>query len=84
MFITVGNTEHYHFIAAGETEEASRKAWEDGFFAHMKQYEVTWDPEGFNHDGATPLEWYDPWTLWLLPGDCLRDGDKINPRKETA
>jgi hypothetical protein len=85
MFITQTSTGHFDIIAAGETEAASRQAWADGFRAHLASYGPdpiktnyrykTWKLE--HYDGMEPIEWFDPATFELKPGQCLRDHDLI-------
>lgn len=79
MFITQIDTEHFSWLAAGETAEEARAAWRAGFRKHIAESygEAVDDWLKIAFDDDDPLEYYGDRTVEIKPGQCLRDLEPV-------
>jgi hypothetical protein len=78
MFVALMDSEHYHWLGAGETEEQARDAIERAWAQHMLR--VAQDDPGVLDDAVLPEDlanWYGIRTYEVRPGDAYLDDQRI-------
>jgi len=92
VIIATMETEHFSWLALGETEEQAREALIETLRRHGAQSDKFWDEHqpggsrawsfgGMDPDPVYALEYYDANFFEIEPGQGLRDG---SPVRESA